>query len=102
MIVRPSRQFLNARSSQAFVHFDCSEARSWSYGLGALNQGMRALTVAKETYVRINEEGIMCVQHQVENTASGQSTFIDFLCLAEETEEGRGENEEHEDEERQE
>jgi len=48
---------------------------------------MRALTVAKETYMRINEEGIMCVQHQVENTASGQSTFIDFLCLAEETEE---------------
>jgi hypothetical protein len=54
---------------------------------------MRALTVAKETYMRINEEGIMCVQHQVENTASGQSTFIDFLCLAEETEEGEGEDE---------
>ena len=48
---------------------------------------MRALTVAKETYMRINEEGIMCVQHQVENTVSGQSTFIDFLCLCEETEE---------------
>ena len=26
----------------------------------------------------------MCVQHQVENNVSGQSTFIDFLCLAEE------------------
>lgn len=35
----------------------------------------------------------MCVQHQVENTASGQSTFIDFLCLAEETEEDEGEGE---------
>ena len=72
------------------MHFDCSEARAWSYGLGALNQGMRALTVAKETYMRINEEGLMCVQHQVENTASGQSTFIDFLCLAEEDDEGEG------------
>ncbi|EWM22397.1 hypothetical protein Naga_100067g10 [Nannochloropsis gaditana] len=40
------------KSSEAFVHFDCSEARSWSYGLGALNQGMRALTVAKETEIR--------------------------------------------------
>lgn len=86
------------RSSEAFVHFDCSEARAWSYGLGALNQGMRALTVAKETYMRINEEGILCVQHQVENTASGHSTFIDFLCLAEET----GEEEQREQEEREE
>lgn len=70
--------------------------------MGALNQGMRALTVAKETYMRINEEGIMCVQHQVENTVSGQSTFIDFLCLCEETEEearATGEAEEEEEEE---
>jgi hypothetical protein len=50
---------------QAFVVFECTEEREWSYKLGALNQGMRALNVAKETYVRINEEGIMCVQHQV-------------------------------------
>ena len=28
---------------------------------------MRALAVAKETYLRINEAGIMCVQHQVES-----------------------------------
>ena len=61
------------------------------------------MTVAKETYMRINEEGIMCVQHQVENTVSGQSTFIDFLCLCEETEEearatGEAEEEEEEDE----
>lgn len=47
---------------------------------------MRALAVAKETYVRVNEAGIMCVQHQVENNVSGQSTFIDFLCLCEEEE----------------
>lgn len=33
--------------------------------LGAMNQGMRALGVAKGTYLRINGERIMCVQHQV-------------------------------------
>ena len=27
--------------------------------------GMKALSVAKETYIRINNDGIMCVQHQV-------------------------------------
>lgn len=50
---------------QAFIHFACSEEREWAYKLPSLSQGMRALNVAKETYVRINEEGIMCVQHQV-------------------------------------
>lgn len=52
-------------STQAFVHFECAEEHEFSYQLAALNQGMRALSVAKETFVRINEEGIMCVQHQV-------------------------------------
>jgi hypothetical protein len=47
------------------VHFECAEEHEFSYQLAALNQGMRALSVAKETFVRINEEGIMCVQHQV-------------------------------------
>jgi len=50
---------------KAFVHFNCSEENEWVYKLPSLSQGMRALSVAKETYVRINEEGIMCVQHQV-------------------------------------
>ncbi len=86
-------------NAQAFVHFDCAAPRSWSYSLPALNHGMKALSVAKETYLRINEEGIMCVQHQVENTVSGQSTFIDFLCLAEEEDEEPRDDDEEEDEE---
>lgn len=56
---------------QAFVHFECMSDRRFRYILGALNQGMRALAVAKETYVRINEDGIMCVQHQVSDTSTG-------------------------------
>jgi hypothetical protein len=80
------------------VHFDCTEPRSWCYSLAALNHGMRALAVAKETYLRINEEGIMCVQHQVENNVSGQSTFIDFLCLAEEEDEAPPDDDEEEEE----
>lgn len=77
------------------MHFDCRAGapRAWTYSLAALNHGMRALAVAKETYLRINEAGIMCVQHQVENNVSGQSTFIDFLCLAEEEEDADYEEE---------
>jgi hypothetical protein len=39
----------------------------WEYPLQSLLQGMRALLVAAETYVRINDEGIMCIQHQVDD-----------------------------------
>jgi hypothetical protein len=35
----------------------------------------KALNVAKETYMRINEEGIMCIQHQVESE-NGHETYI--------------------------
>lgn len=38
----------------------------WEYPLNSLLHGMRALVVAAETYLRINDEGIMCIQHQVE------------------------------------
>jgi hypothetical protein len=51
---------------------------------------MKALSVAKETYIRINEEGIMCIQHQVESS-KGHETFIDFLMVAEETFDHEGE-----------
>ena len=41
------------------MHFDCRAGgpRAWTYSLAALNHGMRALAVAKETYVRINDAG---------------------------------------------
>jgi hypothetical protein len=41
---------------------------------------MRALPFAQETYLRINKEGIMCIQHQVQ--VAGQNTFVDFLICA--------------------
>ena len=44
----------------------------------------QALSVAKETYVRINDEGIMCIQHQVESN-KGYETYIDFLMIPEAT-----------------
>lgn len=82
------------------MHFDCAQPdNSWCYSLAALNHGMRALGVAKETYLRINAEGIMCVQHQVENNVSGQSTFIDFLCLCEEEDDVPPDDDDDEEEE---
>jgi hypothetical protein len=69
---------------------------------------MKALPIAKETYIRMNNEGMMSIQHQVgsvsvsssddslslssqlKETSRGQ-TFIDFLLLSIEEGIGRGE-----------
>jgi hypothetical protein len=41
---------------------------------------MRALVVANETYIRVNDEGVMCIQHQIDSP-SGKKCFVDFLLL---------------------
>ena len=53
---------------------------SWIYKMEAFQLGMKAVVgaVAKETYLRINSEGIMNIQHQIE-TVKGVDTFVDFL-----------------------
>ena len=58
-LFKPQRPTPSSHPPQAFVHFDCRAGgpRAWTYSLAALNHGMRALAVAKETYVRINDAG---------------------------------------------
>jgi hypothetical protein len=38
----------------------------------AVDVWWQALAVSKETYIRINREGIMCVQHQVSSCAAAR------------------------------
>ncbi|CAM9644118.1 unnamed protein product [Chrysoparadoxa australica] len=73
------------KESEAFVHFSCTANAQFIYALTAMVTGMKALQHAEETYFRVNEEGIMCIQHQL-NMANGQSSFIDFLICATEEE----------------
>jgi hypothetical protein len=73
------------KNSDAFVSFRCEGTGArWMYPLTSLLLGMKALSVASETYIRINETGMMCIQHQVENNR-GFETYVDFLMVAEET-----------------
>lgn len=54
------------KTSEAFVCFECNAPRvSWTYLMTGVETGMRALPHANETYFRVNEEGILCIQHQV-------------------------------------
>jgi hypothetical protein len=41
---------------------------------------MRALSVAQETYMRCNDKGMTCIQHQIVSAGS-KKCFVDFLML---------------------
>eukprot|EP00752_Nemacystus_decipiens_P011608 g10307.t1 len=67
------------KTSEAFVFFTCNVPRvSWTYLMSGMETGMRALPHANETYFRVNEEGILCIQHQVP-MSMGQTSFVDVL-----------------------
>ena len=69
------------RTADIFVDYTVAEqTATWTYPLSSLQLAMKALGVAKESYLRINSEGLMCVQHQVEGK-SGKEVFVDFLLV---------------------
>ena len=43
----------------------------------------QALNVAEETYIRINSDGIMCIQQKVVSKKKNE-TFLDFFMIPEE------------------
>jgi hypothetical protein len=71
------------RTADIFVsfHFVGAHTVSWAYPIGSLQLALKALGVAKETYLRINSDGLLCAQHQVESK-SGREIFLDFLLVA--------------------
>jgi hypothetical protein len=67
---------------KVFVLYRCDKPVLWTFPLSSLHLGMKALGVAKETYIRINAEGIMSIQHQIQGDVD---TFVSFLVVALET-----------------
>ena len=74
-------------SSNAFVSFICTNPCQWDFALASFHLGMKALSVATETYIRINSDGMMCIQHLLE-TDMGEDTTIDFILVSSEDVEG--------------
>jgi len=73
---------LSAESDLIFVSFNCSRPRLvWTYPMTSFQLGMKALGVANETYLRINQDGIMALQHQIDS-GHGSETYVDFLMVA--------------------
>lgn len=43
----------------------------------------QALSISKESFVRINGDGVLCAQHQVESKRDGVTCYVDFILLSE-------------------
>ncbi|CAM9209518.1 unnamed protein product [Choristocarpus tenellus] len=75
------------KTSEALITFDCQIPQvSWTYLMAGMEVGMRALPHADETYFRVNEEGILCIQHQIPMNL-GQTSYVDVLICPDAPEE---------------
>jgi len=71
--------------AEVCVSFACdvppTEPETFEYPIGSLQLAMKALGVAKETFIRVNSEGLMSVQHLVQGRG-GHDVFLDFMLMA--------------------
>lgn len=79
-----------ARSSSAFIEFFCSPLLEGDNGCAAsfhvavLQQAFKALGNSNETFLRMNSDGFLSVQHMIE-TGTGDKAFVDALISPENT-----------------
>ena len=70
--------------AEVCLSFECAVSAdqpvNFEYPIGSLQLAMKALGVAKETYICVNEEGLMSVQHLVMGKAG--RVDLDFVLMA--------------------
>jgi hypothetical protein len=72
---------LVSKALDGVISFRCDSAHvHHSYLLHSFNQGIKALTMSHEVCFRLNEQGILYIQHQI-LTAEGGEAYLNFLML---------------------
>eukprot|EP01033_Poteriospumella_lacustris_P003834 gene3834-2721_t len=70
-------------TADVFVAFRCFDNVREVYPIRAFLLTMKALSISKESFVRINGDGVLCAQHQVESKRDGVTCYVDFILLPE-------------------
>lgn len=78
------------------VSVEGSAEASWNYALPALLGAMKGLEIAAETCITLNNNGMMAIQHQVIDSETGVTNFVDFIlcCLDDDDDEEEEKSEE--------
>jgi cell cycle checkpoint protein len=70
-----------AQGADSFSHFECPVQLCYEYRLTLLHQAAKPLADAEKTFLRMNSEGMLSIQHLIRQ-ADGQKTYVDFFLLA--------------------
>ncbi|KAG2768476.1 hypothetical protein PC129_g1768 [Phytophthora cactorum] len=81
-----------APTSSAFIEFSCAPSSEGDYGgscaatfhVAVLQQAFKALAHSNETFLRMNGDGFLSIQHMIES-GSGDKAFVDALISPEDT-----------------
>ncbi|CAH0487347.1 unnamed protein product [Peronospora farinosa] len=81
-----------APTSSAFIEFSCAPATEGdctgscaaTFHVAVLQQAFKALAHSNETFLRINGDGFLSIQHMVES-GTGDKAFVDALISPEDT-----------------
>lgn len=71
-------------NNENIVNFETHGDQKHKYRIPTLLHCMKAVDVAKESYLRINQAGLLCVQHMVDIT-KGKKAYIDFFVCCEDS-----------------
>ncbi|KAG6598049.1 cell cycle checkpoint protein rad1-like [Phytophthora cinnamomi] len=81
-----------APTSSAFIEFSCASSSEGDYSgscaatfhVAVLQQAFKALAHSNETFLRMNGDGFLSIQHMIES-GSGDKAFVDALISPEDT-----------------
>mmetsp|Transcript_8027 Transcript_8027/g.9180 ORF Transcript_8027/g.9180 Transcript_8027/m.9180 type:complete len:345 (-) Transcript_8027:885-1919(-) len=69
------------KGDETFTQLLCQKTMLCEYRLSLLQQAGKALSVSDKTFVRMNAEGTLSVQHMITHQ-DGQKTYVDYFILA--------------------
>ena len=70
--------------SESFSSFNCKVASAhYTYQLSLLQIALKALSDSTQTFLRLNKDGMLCLQHKLSHSQS-ELSFVEFIVLPEE------------------
>jgi len=73
--------FPTEMSVDVFSEFECTQEARFSYPISHLTLSQKALDKAQQTALRLNEEGMLSMQHVIPAGEEGVSNWVEFLFL---------------------
>jgi hypothetical protein len=68
--------------SESFSSFECASPQQYRYQLSLLQHALRALSDSHQTFIRMNAEGMLCLQHKIDH-GQNELSFVEFVILPE-------------------